>query len=198
MSERTDRSMQGNRQLLVTVIIIAAIVAAGGIIFWLWMPSTDADRRSATPDQANTQQLPLDEPLPITIYYPVNGMLESGSAAVTRQPDAQSQARESLAALLTGQRDKPAPVLRDIRMRAFYLDASGTAYIDLAPGPQKHIRASAWDEQLAVYAIVNTLMQNVYEIKQVRILINGREAQTLAGHIDLSRLFTKRMDLVKQ
>jgi hypothetical protein len=41
-------------------------------------------------------------------------------------------------------------------------------------------------------------MQNFDEIKQVRFLLNGKEAQTLAGHVDLSRTFTKRMDLVRQ
>jgi len=89
-------------------------------------------------------------------------------------------------------------VLRDIRLRELYLDAFGTAYIDLSPGPQKDVRASAWEEQLAIYAMVNTLLQNFDGIKTVVLLIDGREAQTLAGHMDLSRTFTKRMDLVKQ
>jgi hypothetical protein len=190
--------MQGNRQLLVVVVIVAAIIASGGIVLWLWMPSTDADRTPAMQEQGVSPRYLLDEPLPIMVYYPADGMLEAGSAAVKRQPDMQSLARESLSALFTGQRDVPAPVLRDIKLQAFYLDASGTAYIDLAPGPQKAVRASAWDEHLAIYAMVNTLMQNFEEIKQVRILFDGRKAQSLAGHIDLSRMFTKRMDLVKQ
>jgi hypothetical protein len=46
--------------------------------------------------------------------------------------------------------------------------------------------------------MVNTLSQNFEEIRQVRFLVDGREVQTLAGHIELSRKFTKRMDLVKQ
>jgi hypothetical protein len=60
------------------------------------------------------------------------------------------------------------------------------------------VRASAWEEQLAIYALVNTLLQNFEEIKQVVLLLDGGEAQTLAGHMDLSRTFAKRMDLVKQ
>ena len=56
----------------------------------------------------------------------------------------------------------------------------------------------SWEELLALYAMVNTLSQNFEEIRQVRFLVDGREAQTLAGHIELSRKFTKRMDLVKQ
>jgi glutamate-1-semialdehyde aminotransferase len=87
------------------------------------------------------------------------------------------------------------PVLRDVRLRALYLDAAGTAVVDLAAG--REMRVGVWDELLAVYALVNTLTQDFPEVKQVRFLIDGREASTLAGHLDLSRAFVKRTDLVK-
>lgn len=199
MSKRTDRSVQSNRLLLGVVIVLAAIVATGGIMLWMRVPSTDTARKPSPEDQQLAhQQFLRDEPLPITLYYPHEGMLAAGQAVMKRQPDTQSLARASLAALFADQRAAPAPVLRDIRMRELYLDGSGTAYIDLIPGAQKDVRASAWDEELAIYALVNTLLQNFEEIKQVVLLLDGREAQTLAGHMDLSRSFTKRMDLVKQ
>ncbi len=108
----------------------------------------------------------------MTLYYPLEGMLVAGTAPVKRQPDTQAQARETLVAVLQDRRAAQAPVLRDIKLRAFYLDAQGTAYIDLTPG-ELSVRASAWDEQLAVYALVNTLMQNFEEIKQVAFLVDG-------------------------
>jgi hypothetical protein len=49
-----------------------------------------------------------------------------------------------------------------------------------------------------MYAMVNTLMQNFEEIREVAFLVDGRQAPTLAGHMDLSRRYGKRMDLVKQ
>lgn len=125
-------------------------------------------------------------------------MLLAGTASVKRQPDTQAQARETLAAALSDQRVAQTAVFRDIKLKAFYLDGQGTAYIDLIPFQHRDISASAWEELLAISAMVNTVMQNFDEIKQVRFLMDGREAQTLAGHIDLSRPYTKRMDLVKQ
>jgi hypothetical protein len=136
-----------------------------------------------------------DEPLTIALYYPEGkGM---GSVAVKRQPDGRT-ARVILAAMLGDQRVAQTALLKDMRLRELYLDASGTAYIDLASVQQKEIRVSARDELVALYAVVNTILQNIEEIKSVRVLLDGREAQTLAGHIDLSRAFSKRMDLVKQ
>jgi hypothetical protein len=191
--------MQSNRLLLGVVIILAAIIASGGILLRMRMPSNDTAQKPALQDQQLAhQQFLRDEPLPITLYFPHEGMLATESAVVKRQPDTQSLARAALAALFADQRASLEPVLRDIRLRELFIDAAGTAYIDLTPGPQKDVRASAWEEQLAIYALVNTLLQNFEDIKQVVLLLDGGEAQTLAGHMDLSRMFTKRMDLVKR
>jgi Sporulation and spore germination len=199
MPERIDRRIGQNRLLFGVVVIIFAIAAAAGIYIWSLMRSSSVPPNTVAPAQSALVQPPrLDEPLTIVLYLPLDGMLASESVAVKRQPDGQSQAREILAVMLGDKRAAQTALLKDVKLRDFYLDASGTAYVDLALVQQKDIRASARDELVAIYAVVNTLLQNIEEIKRVRVLLDGREAQTLAGHIDLSRAFSKRMDLVKQ
>jgi hypothetical protein len=199
MSERTDRRIRDNRLLLVLIVSIVFIASVGGFLLWGGMHAPDAVQKE-TGQSANQLIQPAfrNEPLAVTLYYPLDGLLVAGEVSVKRSPDTQSQAWEALAALLQDQRAAQASVLRDIKLRAFFLDSQGTAYVDLAPVQQQPVRASGWDEQLAIYAIVNTLMQNFEEIKQVEFLMNGRDAETLAGHMDLSRKFSKRVDLVRR
>ncbi len=198
MPERIDRRIGQNRLLFGVVAIIFAIAATAGVYIWSLMHSSSVPPNTVVPGQSKLAQPSRpDEPLTIALYYPLEGMLASVSVAVKRQPDGQSQARVILAAMLGDQRIAQTALLKDVRLRELYLDASGTAYVDLASVQQKEIRVSARDELLALYAVVNTLLHNIEEIKRVRVLLDGREAQTLAGHIDLSRAFSKRMDLVK-
>lgn len=195
MSERIDRRIPGDWLLTVVAVALAAVLCIGGVLWWRMRaapPATNAAQQPATAAQR------LNEPLVITLSVPVDGLLVAVQAPVTRQPDTQSLARESLAALFADPTGSKAPVLKDLRLRGVYLDAVGTCYIDLAPVEQREVRASVWEELIALYAMVNTLSQNFEEIRQVRFLVDGREVQTLAGHIELSRKFTKRMDLVKQ
>ena len=42
-------------------------------------------------------------------------------------------------------------------------------------------------EVSSIYAIVNSLTENLPSIRRVQILVEGAEAETLAGHIDLSK-----------
>jgi Sporulation and spore germination len=200
MSETTDRRIRDNRMLLILVLGIFLIAMVGGGAY-LWTRTHDLDgarNSNGGGTQALVQPAFQNEPITITVYYPANGILLAGTASVKRQPDTQAQARETLAAALSDQRVAQTAVFRDIKLKAFYLDGQGTAYIDLMPFQHRDISASAWEELLAISAMVNTVMQNFDEIKQVRFLVDGREAQTLAGHIDLSRPYTKRMDLVKE
>jgi hypothetical protein len=159
------------------------------------LPEPDAARQEI----AQGRTFRTDEPVRTMMYCPSGGMLAAESAGVGRQPDTQSQARETVSTLLVSPCVVQARVLNGMRLNALYLDSSGAAYVDLsATAPGGDGKGSAWDEILAVYAIVNTLTQNFEDIKQVHILVDGKEVQTLAGHIDMSPFFSRRMDLVKQ
>ena len=197
MSWTTDRAIRDNRLLLVIVIGLVFIVAAVAFFYWSGRTSPIAVPMAEQSQYPLIQPAFRNEPISVTLYYPGDGMLVASSAPVKRQPDAQAQARDTLLALFQDQRAAQTAVLRDVKLRAFYLGSQGTAYIDLATDQQQAVRASAWDEQLAVYAMVNTLTQNFEEIKQVVFLMNGRETGTLAGHIDLNRKYEKRTDLIR-
>jgi hypothetical protein len=198
MPENTDRRIGNSPLLLGAVVMLIVVVVGGGVVLWFRMSTTDSTPTQTTEVQASLAQLAhRDEPLVVTLCYPFDGALACGSAAVKRQPDTQSQLREVLLSLLGDQRAAEAAVIRGVKLRALYVDASGKATVDLTPLEQKEVRASAWEEHLAIYAFVNTIMQNFEDIKQVQFLRDGRESQTLAGHMDLLRTFTKRTDLVK-
>jgi hypothetical protein len=46
---------------------------------------------------------------------------------------------------------------------------------------------SGSEELTIVAALVDTVLQNVAETTRVRLLVNGEPAETLAGHVDLTR-----------
>lgn len=181
------------------VLIVCIAAAGGGIAVWYRSGVLQEAQKTAVKDaQPLMQQFRRDEPLQVMVYYPYDGMLAAGYSTARRQTDTQSQAKELLLVLLKDQRSAQVALLRDISIRGMYLDASGTAYVDLVLNRQSDVHASAWEEMLAIYAVVNTLTQNFEEIKKVFLLLDGREVQSLAGHMDLSRMFTKRTDLIRQ
>jgi hypothetical protein len=45
--------------------------------------------------------------------------------------------------------------------------------------------AGTLSELFTVYSVVNSISLNVPEIEAIKILIEGQEATTLAGHVDI-------------
>lgn len=82
-------------------------------------------------------------------------------------------------------------------LRAFYLLDDGTAIVDLSPHFRDNHPGGCRMEQLTIFCVVNSLVLNIPEIRRVKILIDGAEAQTLAGHITLAFPLTADMLLTR-
>ena len=78
------------------------------------------------------------------------------------------------------------PVLpAKLLLRNAFLLPEGVAVLDLAVDSGLSFGSS--EELTIVAALVDTVLQNVAETTRVRILVNGEPAETLAGHVDLTR-----------
>lgn len=70
-------------------------------------------------------------------------------------------------------------------LRAVYISERGDAFVDLTGEVTSRHTGGALDELFTVYAIVNALTVNLPAITRVQILVDGKEVDTLAGHVDL-------------
>ena len=77
-----------------------------------------------------------------------------------------------------------------------YLAGDGNLFVDLSGDVTTEHSGGSLDELLTVYALVNALTTNVHEVTAVQILVDGREVDTLAGHIDLRQPLTPNLTWV--
>ena len=74
-------------------------------------------------------------------------------------------------------------------IRNVYLVDPGLAVIDLNGAFANGHRSGILVEELTVTSLVETLTANIQGITRVKILVDGKEQETLAGHADLSRFY---------
>lgn len=82
-------------------------------------------------------------------------------------------------------------------LRALYVTQEGTAYVDISDAIKDAHPGGIKSELFTIYSIVNTIILNIPGIDAVKILIEGRESMTLAGHIDLRFPFKANMLLIR-
>ena len=82
-------------------------------------------------------------------------------------------------------------------LKAFHLLKDGTAFVNLSKEIRENHVGGARSELMTVYSLVNSIVLNLEAVKAVKILIDGQEKTTLAGHIDLRYPFTANMLLIR-
>ena len=83
-------------------------------------------------------------------------------------------------------------VLKDIR-----IDPEGTVWVNFSSHLSQSHPGGSSAEIMTVYAIVNTILLNFDEVSKVRLLIEGKSVDTLAGHIDCSEPFVADRSFIK-
>ena len=85
----------------------------------------------------------------------------------------------------------PAPHVSAIpggtRLRTVFFTKAGEVYVDLSADLQTNHPGGTTNETLTVYALVSALTANLPAVTGVQILVEGKEVETLAGHLDLRR-----------
>ena len=192
---------------LVALVAIAAIAIAAG-----WWLRTRTARSSTAPAASSASSSSPASPsgpaavagdarkITATLYY----VSEDGMALVGVKREVPfgetvvDQARQIVTAQLGA---APSPfasaVPGNVTLRGFYVTDRGDAFVDLSPEVRTGHTGGALDELFTVYAIVNALTSNLPAVTRVQILIDGKEVDTLAGHVDLRHPLQKNLKWVR-
>lgn len=115
-----------------------------------------------------------DQLAPVTVQLPLSA-------------DPVERAEQLIDALIA---NAPTPAQRSLPAGATLLDLyilpDGTAVADFSDEISSEMPSGILSEWMAVSSIAQTLGANVPSIARLKILVHGHEAETLAGHIDLS------------
>jgi hypothetical protein len=87
----------------------------------------------------------------------------------------------------------------DTVVRGAYLLPEGTVVVDLGgPTLTQGWETGSHQELMAIASLAQTVTSNFAQARRVRIVINGTQAETLAGHLSLSRSFEAIPSLVER
>jgi len=131
------------------------------------------------------------EPVTLFVAYDDVGVLRPQAARIPLPSVRQQRAEELLRVLLAMYLDKssPHPLPPGSDIRSVYLVDPGLAVIDINAAFADGHRSGVLSEELTVASLIQTLSANIPGILKVKILVEGKERQTLAGHADLSNFF---------
>jgi spore germination protein GerM len=184
-------------------IIAGGIVAALVITLVIVLARRGGEQAATTPGTpAASQPGPASAERKITatlFFISEDGLsLQPAQREVPFGDPITEQARRIIEAQIAA---APAPLASAIpdgtKLRALYVTERGDAFVDLTREVTAKHTGGSLDELFTVYSIVNALTVNLPAVLRVQILIDGKEADTLAGHVDLRHPLTKSLKWIK-
>jgi hypothetical protein len=177
---------------------VALLVGIVSILLYLVLRSPDAPPATAgsTPDAAAAG--PSRTIKARLFYVSADGMRLTSVERDVPFAEGAEQAREIVAAQIAPVAE---PLLSAVpagtKLRALFLTERGDAFVDLSREAVTAHSGGTLNELLTVYTIVNALTVNLPAVRSVQILVDGKEVQTLAGHVDLRQPLAKNQGLVQ-
>jgi spore germination protein GerM len=181
---------------------IAIVVAAAVVAFVAKRGLPRVWRSSSQPAAAAAPSAPAPpgRKIKARLFY----VAEDGTRLTSVERDiaygegTEEQAREIVAAQI-------APVAEPLvsaippgtTLRAVFITKSGDAYVDVSREARSAHPGGTVDELLTVYTLVNALTVNLPAVNGVQVLVDGKEVDTLAGHVDLRRPLAKNLAWVQ-
>jgi len=181
------------RRRLGIMVVMTLLAATIGWVLFVGLPRWTAPRlataapSTAAPPAPSTPVEPTRHIRARLFYMGSDGVsLQAVDSEVELGETPRDQARHLLDALLTTpQTPLMSAIPAGTRLRSLYLTPSGIAYVDLSGEVSSKHPGGVLQELLTVYSVVNTLTENLPAVTSVQLLVDGRETDTLAGHVDL-------------
>jgi spore germination protein GerM len=186
------------------VLVIGGMVLVAAALAWLlfvglphWYPGPPTQASAASPPAAPVVP---GRKIKARLFY----VAEDGAGLVSTERDVPfaeetvAQARQILEAQLAAPSEPlVSAVPPGTTLRALFVTERGEAFVDLSREVVSGHTGGSMNEALTIYTLVNALAANLPAITTVQILVDGRQVDTLAGHLDLRRPLEKNLAWVQ-
>jgi len=188
-----------NRARYALMALVIAVVIGAFYFPRLWRRVHELGKPVQTEEQARREivQPPISTPTDVKVKARMfwaaagnTGVLAPEDVDLVLSADPVQRSRQLVDALILS---PPSPEQRtlpaDTTLLDFYLLPDGTAIADFADTLATGTPSGILSEQLAIDSITKTLAASVPQVRRLKILLHGQEADTLAGHLDLTGFF---------
>jgi spore germination protein GerM len=174
--------------LAVTTLVLVWVLFVG-------LPKWTGEVSPGSGGRASASQA-AGQKIKVNLFY----VAEDGTklAAVEQEVGLGADAVEQARSIIQAQLAAAAPPLVSAippgtTLRALFVTAAGDAYVDLSRELVDAHPGGSTNELLTIYTLVDALTANLPAVRAVQILVEGRELDTLAGHVDLRRPLARRL-----
>ena len=180
---------------ILTMFLVLLLIAAGLGYYAYHLRKRVASEEQQMAQRSQVVVPPASGPTTLVTLYvasDADGSLRRSQEDLALPQERSERARAVLRALFGkySQGSSTHPIGAGSDVRDVFLMAANTAIVDTSAAFADSHPSGVLVEELTIASIVNTLNANDPQITRVKILVDGKERDTLAGHADLRRFYS--------
>jgi hypothetical protein len=176
-----------NKQFRILILLIICISVAAGVGGYFFFRSYPGPVPITTVDEIPEEVTVAPEDLiTLQIFYPIYTRLHMVEKRVPKRKNQLAIAEAVLDEFFKGFGDgKISHLPRNVTVLGLYRDVYNILYIDLSDELRTNFQGDALSEYLLLKGLYESLISNLQDFSDFKILIEGKEIETLGGHFYL-------------
>jgi hypothetical protein len=163
------------------VLLFFGGLAGGYLYFSTFVPKEKSAAESLPGASSET-----DDYFILRVYYPIDNQLQIEERKAIRKRGLMAIAEATVEEYLKGPLGPAKSVIpQNTKILGIYKGADRILYIDLSDDFRRNFQGDALTEFLLLKSLHESLVSNVEDIQDVKVLIEGKEVETLGGHLYL-------------
>ena len=173
-----------NRKLWITLIVLLFLAGAAGSYFF--MHNFAKSEKQSPSTAAQSPGMDSEDVSVLRIYQPHNNRIEMTERKIPKRIS-----NTAIAEAVIEEFFKPtaangvSAIPQNVKLLGLYKDEGQMLFIDLSDEARRNFQGDALSEYLLLKGIYESLVSNVQDFQDCKILIEGKEIETLGGHFYL-------------
>ena len=175
-----------NSRNLWIILIVLFFITGVAVSYFFMRNFTRQEKQTPSP----TAQSPLMEPVDISvlrIYLPHNDRLDLVEKKIPKRISntaiAEAVVEEFFKQTVA---EGVSSIPQNVKLLGLFKDEGQMLYVDLSDEVRRNFQGDALSEYLLLKGIYESLVSNVQDFQDVKILVEGKEIETLGGHFYLN------------
>jgi Sporulation and spore germination len=191
-----------SRSFLVLSVCLLLLAVAMALYVWQLRSRSQSEATLQRPQLVTPPATGTLRQVTLWVAHDDPGVLRVQAVSIELSTERQRKSQEILRALLAIYTGKGSPhhLAAGADVRNVYFVNPGLVVVDVNSELADGQTSGILPEELTVASFVQTLAANSPEIVRVKFLVNGKERETLAGHVDFSNEYgvPQMSDLARQ
>lgn len=181
---KTNRS--GNTRFWLPVLIILCIVGAGGS-YLIFSGYFHSEKPTAAPvaimPAGGAQE---EDVFNLRMFYPVGNRIEMVEKELPRRTKESAITEAVIEEYFKGPGDGQSSCIpQNVKLLGLYRGPDQILYVDLSDELRRNFQGDALQEYLLLRGLYESLISNLQDISDIKVLVDGKEIETLGGHVYL-------------